>query len=63
MGGHGTWHVGVTFPDRFAAIAPSAGWVSFWSYGGAVKPGQTTPVQELVLRAANASDTLAAKKA
>src|SRR5262249_27782755 len=32
MGGHGTWHVGVTFPDRFAAIAPSAGWVSFASY-------------------------------
>ena len=28
MGGHGTWIVGVTFPDRFAAIAPSAGWIS-----------------------------------
>src|SRR5262249_29062410 len=49
--------VGVTFPDRFAAIAPSAGWVSFWSYGGAVRPGQTAPVQELVPRAANASGT------
>ena len=33
MGGHGTWQVGATFPDRFAAIGPSAGWVSFWSYG------------------------------
>ncbi|MBI5865193.1 MAG: hypothetical protein HZB38_11925, partial [Planctomycetes bacterium] len=31
MGGHGTWHLGVTFPDRFAAIGPSAGWISFWS--------------------------------
>lgn len=28
MGGHGTWHIGSTFPDRFAAIGPSAGWVS-----------------------------------
>jgi pimeloyl-ACP methyl ester carboxylesterase len=59
MGGHGTWHVGVTFPDRFAAIAPSAGWVSMWSYAGAVKPDQTAPMQELLLRAMNASDTLA----
>jgi pimeloyl-ACP methyl ester carboxylesterase len=59
MGGHGAWHVGVTFPDRFAAVAPSAGWVSFWSYAGAVKPGQTSPVQELLARAMNPSDTVA----
>ena len=25
MGGHGVWHLGATFPDRFAAIGPSAG--------------------------------------
>jgi dienelactone hydrolase len=59
MGGHGTWHIGVTFPDRFAAIAPSAGWVSMWSYAGAVRPGQTSPLQELLSRAMNPSDTLA----
>ena len=35
MGGHGTWHLGVTFPDRFAVVAPSAGWISMWSYAGA----------------------------
>ena len=35
MGGHGTWHVGTLFPDRFAVIGPSAGWVSFETYGGA----------------------------
>lgn len=34
MGGHGTWHLASNDPDRFAAIAPSAGWVSFDSYGG-----------------------------
>lgn len=34
MGGHGTWQVGLTHPDQWAAIAPSAGWESFFSYGG-----------------------------
>ena len=38
MGGHGTWHVGVTTPGRFAAIGPSAGWNSFYTYGGQAKP-------------------------
>lgn len=34
MGGHGTWHLAANDPDRFAAIAPSAGWISFDTYGG-----------------------------
>lgn len=38
MGGHGTWHVGTLFPDRFAAVAPSAGWESFYSYSGRTRP-------------------------
>ena len=59
MGGHGAWHLGVTFPDRFAAIGPSAGWISMWSYAGAKKAAAPLPVQELVLRAASPSDTLA----
>ncbi len=32
MGGHGTWHVGLTNPDEFAGLAPSAGWTDFDSY-------------------------------
>jgi len=32
MGGHGVWYLGALYPDRFAAIAPSAGWASFFSY-------------------------------
>jgi len=28
MGGHGTWHVGLTHSDLFAAAAPEAGWPS-----------------------------------
>lgn len=32
MGGHGTWHVGSTHPDKFAAMIPIAGWTSFQYY-------------------------------
>ncbi|WP_327053497.1 prolyl oligopeptidase family serine peptidase [Halomicrococcus gelatinilyticus] len=32
MGGHGTWHVGLTNPDRFAGLAPSAGWTDHETY-------------------------------
>jgi choline monooxygenase len=39
MGGHGTWQLGVHFPGRFATIGPSAGWSSFYSYGGSARPG------------------------
>jgi hypothetical protein len=59
MGGHGTWHLGVTFPDRFAALAPSAGWVSMWSYAGARRVGSQDPVERLLARAAAPSDTVA----
>lgn len=59
MGGHGAWHVGVLFPDRFAAVGPSAGWISFWSYGGAYEPGEDAgAVERLLRRAASTSETL-----
>ncbi|MFO7639206.1 MAG: prolyl oligopeptidase family serine peptidase [bacterium] len=32
MGGHGTWHLGLSRPDRFAAAAVGAGWPSFQLY-------------------------------
>ncbi len=32
MGGHGVWHVGLSHPDLFAAMAPGAGWTSFELY-------------------------------
>lgn len=62
MGGHGTWHVGATFPDRFAAIGPSAGWISFWSYAGANRTPNPTSMQQLLNRPMNPSDTLALKQ-
>lgn len=33
MGGHGAWFLAANDPDRFAALAPSAGWRSFDTYG------------------------------
>ena len=59
MGGHGTWQVGATWPDRFAAIGPSAGWVSFWSYAGAKKYGEASALERIMKRASSSSDTLA----
>ncbi len=32
MGGHGTWYLGFTYPDKWATIAPSAGWTNFPLY-------------------------------
>lgn len=61
MGGHGTWQLGGHFPDRFAAIAPCAGWVSFFSYAAAKEyhPIQgDSKLASLLRRATNASDTL-----
>jgi len=58
MGGHGTWQLGVTFPDRFAALAPSAGWISFASYGGGRRPEPTNEIQQLIHRAWTPGDTL-----
>ncbi len=58
MGGHGTWNIGVLFPDRFAAIAPSAGWVSFWSYTGARNFDDDSSVESIMARAVAPSDTL-----
>jgi len=59
MGGHGAWHVGMTFPDRFAAIGPSAGWLSFRSYrGGGDNAPPPKPMEAMLRRPTLASDTL-----
>lgn len=57
MGGHGTYHVGSLFPDQFAAIGPSAGWLSFWSYR--VRDAFQSPsvLRQMLMRPALASDT------
>jgi dienelactone hydrolase len=55
MGGHGTWSLSVNDPDRFAAVAPSAGWCSFDSYVGRPEGA----LRELWHAADGSSDTLA----
>ncbi len=60
MGGHGVWHIGLSHPDLFAAIGPSAGWTSFQLYVPWFlqksyifgHPGQTL-WRDMVLRADN----------
>jgi poly(3-hydroxybutyrate) depolymerase len=58
MGGHGTWHLGTLHPDRFAAIGPSAGWVSFWSYRPDRGANEASPLLDLLERATLPSRTL-----
>jgi dienelactone hydrolase len=58
MGGHGTWHIGGNYPDRFAAIGPSAGWVAMWTYAGAQRPDVPTRMVEMLQRATNAGDPI-----
>ena len=56
MGGHGTWHLGINYPDKFGAIAPSAGWISIWSYR--IKPQHdSSEVEKMLLRSTKHSDT------
>jgi poly(3-hydroxybutyrate) depolymerase len=62
MGGHGTWQLGVLLSDRFAAIGPSAGWLSFDTYANQRgEPTETTETQlrAMFRRAGSASDTIA----
>jgi len=58
MGGHGAWQVGVTFPGYWAAIGPSAGWYSFWSYAGKSKSNGADEISDLINRSALPSNTL-----
>ncbi len=58
MGGHGVWHIASLFPDRFAAIGPSAGWISFWTYRfQGIDLGDTTAVRRMIRRSTTPSET------
>ena len=57
MGGHGTWYLGVTYPDKWAAIGPSAGWNSFWTYGGSRLMEEANPTEKLYYRSMSPSNT------
>ena len=57
MGGHGTWSVGANVPDPWAAIAPSAGWRSFSTYGGGPVYKDPTPIETMLTRANHPGET------
>jgi dienelactone hydrolase len=59
MGGHGAWQLSALFPDHFAAVGPSAGWISFFSYAGGSRLTNASPVETLLQRPMTVCDTLA----
>ncbi len=59
MGGHGVYHIGALYPDQFAAIAPSAGWISFWTYRVRAQRQNPSPLRKMLMRAALQSETFA----
>ncbi|MBT1695674.1 prolyl oligopeptidase family serine peptidase [Fulvivirgaceae bacterium PWU4] len=61
MGGHGTWYLGATYPGKWAAIAPCAGYPTLTGYGsadGKIPESGATEVEKLLLRAGNASNVI-----
>ena len=64
MGGHGTWYLGVTYPDMFAAIAPCASYPDIIGYGrrGNNSAMEAHPHYENIRRAANAGRVLDLKR-
>lgn len=58
MGGHGVWILGALYPDRFAVLGPSAGWLSFWTYRVREEIGEETAIQEMMKRVNQPSKTL-----
>ncbi|MFT3747777.1 MAG: prolyl oligopeptidase family serine peptidase [Agriterribacter sp.] len=61
MGGHGTWFLGATYPDKWAAIAPSAGYPTLKDYGshdGKIPDTTSSQAEQILLRAGNQSDVI-----
>lgn len=59
MGGHGTWVLGTTYPDKFAAVAPCASYPDIIAYGR--RPDEMHsghPLYEAIERSANAGRIL-----
>ncbi|HKL31644.1 MAG TPA: prolyl oligopeptidase family serine peptidase, partial [Tangfeifania sp.] len=64
MGGHGTWQIGVTYPDHFAAIAPCASYPDILGYG---RRGQNPSLEnnlhyQTLQQSANGGRTLKLKR-
>jgi len=61
MGGHGTWFLGATYPDKWAAIGACSGYPTLKGYGsadGLVPSSSNSPVEQMLLRSGNQSDVI-----
>lgn len=61
MGGHGTWFLGATYADQWAAIAPCAGYPTLKEYGshdGKIPDSTESIIEQTLLRAGNQSDVV-----
>lgn len=59
MGGHGTWFLGATYSEKWAAIAPCAGYPTLKGYGsadGLVPDKGASAIEQVLLRSSNQSD-------
>jgi predicted peptidase len=61
MGGHGTWFLGATYPDKWAAIGACSGYPTLKAYGsadGLIPDSSTSPMEQVLLRSGNQSDVI-----
>ncbi|WP_152269217.1 carboxylesterase family protein [Agriterribacter humi] len=61
MGGHGTWFLGATYPELWAAIAPCAGYPTLKEYGshdGKIPDSTNSLTEKILLQAGNQSDVI-----
>jgi dienelactone hydrolase len=61
MGGHGTWFLGATYPDKWASIAPCSGYPTLKGYGsadGLIPESGSTSMESMLIRASNQSDVI-----
>lgn len=61
MGGHGTWFLGATYPDKWAAIAPCAGYPTMKGYGsadGLIPDSSGNLYEQRLIRSSNQSDVI-----
>ncbi|BAV08792.1 hypothetical protein FLA_4839 [Filimonas lacunae] len=61
MGGHGTWFLGATYPDKWAGIAPCSGYPTLKGYGsadGLIPDSGATAMEAMLLRTSNQSDVI-----
>jgi pimeloyl-ACP methyl ester carboxylesterase len=61
MGGHGTWFLGATYPDKWAAIGACSGYPTLKDYGshdGVVPDSGQTALEQILIRASDQSDMI-----